>query len=110
MELTVLYNCMNIAREFRWEIGDNAPKFGFRDQSNSSGEYENNTPKMNFSEGDNYLYTPRKIQKRDSSCLLTDWLSHLEMNVKTQEKFCKDASQTFFNEFGLVSHQINSFS
>ena len=31
------------------------------------------------------------------------------MNVKTLERFCKSASQTFFNEFGLISHQINSF-
>jgi len=31
------------------------------------------------------------------------------MNVKTMEIFCKDASQNFFNEFGLISHLINSF-
>jgi len=31
------------------------------------------------------------------------------MNVETMECICKDASQTFFNEFGLISHQINSF-
>jgi len=31
------------------------------------------------------------------------------MNVGTMERFCKDASQTFFNEFGLISYQIDSF-
>ena len=31
------------------------------------------------------------------------------MNVKIMERFCKDASRIFFNEFGLTSHQINSF-
>jgi len=25
------------------------------------------------------------------------------------ERFCIDVSQTFFNEFGWISHQINSF-
>ena len=34
---------------------------------------------------------------------------HLDMNMKTVQMFCKDASRTFFNEFGLISHQINSF-
>ena len=31
------------------------------------------------------------------------------MNMKNVEKFCKDVSRIFFNEFGLISHQINSF-
>jgi len=31
------------------------------------------------------------------------------MNVEAVEQFCKNASQTFFNDFGLISHQINSF-
>jgi len=35
---------------------------------------------------------------------------YCEMNVETLEKFCKDASRAFFNEFGLISHQINSFN
>jgi len=30
--------------------------------------------------------------------------------VETLKRFCKDASQAFFNEFGLISHQINSFN
>ena len=25
-------------------------------------------------------------------------------------KFCKDASMAFFNEYGLISHQINSYN
>jgi len=32
------------------------------------------------------------------------------MNVETLEKFCKNVSRTFFYEFGLISHQINSFN
>ena len=32
------------------------------------------------------------------------------MNAKALENFCKDASEAFFNEFGLISHQINLFS
>ena len=42
------------------------------------------------------------------SSLIFIWLPHFDMNVKTMERFCKDASRTFFNEFGLISHQINS--
>jgi len=34
---------------------------------------------------------------------------HLDMNVETVESFCKDASRTFLNKVGLISHQINSF-
>jgi len=30
------------------------------------------------------------------------------MNVETLKRFCKDASQTFFKKFGLISQQINS--
>ena len=29
--------------------------------------------------------------------------------MEAVERFCKDTSRTFFNEFGLISHQINSF-
>jgi len=36
--------------------------------------------------------------------------SHFDMNVKILKRFCKDALRTFFNEFGLISHQINSFN
>jgi len=32
------------------------------------------------------------------------------MNVEKLEIFCKDASRAFFNQFGLLSHQINSFN
>jgi len=32
------------------------------------------------------------------------------MNVETLKKVCKNASRAFFNVFGLISHQINSFS
>ncbi|KAJ0975217.1 hypothetical protein J5N97_017182 [Dioscorea zingiberensis] len=34
----------------------------------------------------------------------------LGINVGTLEKFCKDAARSFFNEQGLISHQINSFN
>jgi len=37
-------------------------------------------------------------------------LLYFIMNAEALERFCKDASQTFFNEFGLISHQINSFN
>lgn len=30
--------------------------------------------------------------------------------TRTLEKFCKDASRAFFKEWGLVSHQINSYN
>ena len=35
--------------------------------------------------------------------------SHLDMNMETLESFYKDALQTFFNEFVLMSRQINLF-
>ena len=35
---------------------------------------------------------------------------HLDTNVKTVERLYKDASWTFFNEFGLIILQINSFN
>ena len=34
---------------------------------------------------------------------------HFDINVETIERFCIDASQTFFNKFCLISHQIRSF-
>ena len=43
------------------------------------------------------------------SSLIFIWLPHFDMNVKTIERFCKNVSWTFFNEFSLISHQINSF-
>ena len=42
--------------------------------------------------------------------LRVDRLSYLDMNVDTMGRFYKDASQIFFNEFGLISHQINSMN
>jgi len=44
----------------------------------------------------------------ESSFILI-WLPHFDMNVETMKRFCKDASRTFFNEVGLISHQICSF-
>jgi DNA-directed RNA polymerase II subunit RPB2/DNA-directed RNA polymerase-4/5 subunit 2 len=32
------------------------------------------------------------------------------MNVESLEKFCKEASRSFFDEIGLISHQINSYN
>jgi len=32
------------------------------------------------------------------------------MNEETMERFYKNTSRTFFNEFSLISHQINSFN
>jgi len=43
------------------------------------------------------------------SSLILVWLPQFDMNVKIMKIFCKDVSRTFFNEFGLISHQINSF-
>ncbi|KAL6840837.1 hypothetical protein ACP4OV_029363 [Aristida adscensionis] len=34
----------------------------------------------------------------------------IDFNIASLEKFCKEASRSFFNEFGLVSHQINSYN
>ncbi|KAH7652619.1 DNA-directed RNA polymerase protein [Dioscorea alata] len=34
----------------------------------------------------------------------------LDINIGALEKFCKDAARAFFNEQGLISHQINSFN
>lgn len=33
-----------------------------------------------------------------------------DINIGALEKFCKDAARAFFNEQGLISHQINSFN
>ena len=44
------------------------------------------------------------------SSLILIRLPHFDMNVETVKRFRKDASRTFFNEFGLISHQINSFN
>jgi DNA-directed RNA polymerase IV and V subunit 2 len=34
----------------------------------------------------------------------------IEMSVESLEKFCREASRSFFNEIGLISHQINSYN
>ncbi|CAO2176336.1 unnamed protein product [Urochloa humidicola] len=34
----------------------------------------------------------------------------VDFNVASLEKFCKEASRSFFSETGLVSHQINSYN
>ncbi|KAL6658948.1 hypothetical protein ACP70R_002988 [Stipagrostis hirtigluma subsp. patula] len=34
----------------------------------------------------------------------------IDFNIGILEKFCKEASRSFFNENGLVSHQINSYN
>jgi hypothetical protein len=34
----------------------------------------------------------------------------VDFNVASLEKFCKEASRSFFSEIGLVSHQINSYN
>ncbi|XP_010937061.1 DNA-directed RNA polymerases IV and V subunit 2 [Elaeis guineensis] len=34
----------------------------------------------------------------------------LDMNVGSLEKFCKEAARSFFAEWGLISHQINSYN
>ena len=54
--------------------------------------------------------TWKPSDKLISSTIGVDQSPHLNMNVKTLKKFYKDASRTFFNEFGLISHQINSFN
>lgn len=37
-------------------------------------------------------------------------MGYVDMNVETLERFSKDVARVFFNEFGLISHQINSFN
>ncbi|KAL6651488.1 hypothetical protein ACP70R_010413 [Stipagrostis hirtigluma subsp. patula] len=34
----------------------------------------------------------------------------IDMSVESLEKFCKQASRSFFDEIGLISHQINSYN
>lgn len=34
----------------------------------------------------------------------------IDMSVESLEKFCKEAARSFFNERGLISHQINSYN
>ncbi|TVU06215.1 hypothetical protein EJB05_49416, partial [Eragrostis curvula] len=34
----------------------------------------------------------------------------IEMSVESLEKFCREASRYFFDEFGLISHQLNSYN
>ncbi|CAD6259354.1 unnamed protein product [Miscanthus lutarioriparius] len=34
----------------------------------------------------------------------------IDMSVESLEKFCKEASRSFFDEVGLISHQINSYN
>ncbi|VAH53413.1 unnamed protein product [Triticum turgidum subsp. durum] len=34
----------------------------------------------------------------------------IDMSLGSLEKFCKEASRSFFDEFGLISHQINSYN
>jgi hypothetical protein len=42
----------------------------------------------------------------------SDLPSHVpvDFDVASLEKFCKEASRSFFSEIGLVSHQINSYN
>ncbi|XP_072980708.1 DNA-directed RNA polymerases IV and V subunit 2-like [Typha angustifolia] len=40
----------------------------------------------------------------------TNNMEKLDSSVGSLEKFCKDASRAFFNEWGLISHQINSYN
>jgi len=42
----------------------------------------------------------------------SDLPSHVpvDFDVASLEKFCKEASRSFFSETGLVSHQINSYN
>lgn len=37
-------------------------------------------------------------------------IEDLDMNVGSLEKFCKEAARSFFAEWGLISHQINSYN
>jgi DNA-directed RNA polymerase-4/5 subunit 2 len=34
----------------------------------------------------------------------------IDVSVESLEKFCKEASRSFFDEIGLISHQINSYN
>ncbi|KAI4963605.1 hypothetical protein ZWY2020_011302 [Hordeum vulgare] len=34
----------------------------------------------------------------------------IDMNLGSLERFCKEASRSFFDEVGLISHQINSYN
>ena len=54
------------------------------------------------------FWLDKSLNKLISSTMRVDRSSHLDMNMETLERFCKDASQTFFNKFILISHQINS--
>lgn len=43
--------------------------------------------------------------KRDSYAQIP-----VDMSIPSLEKFCKEASRSFFDEIGLISHQINSYN
>ena len=57
----------------------------------------------------NFVEALQEINLFMKFSLIFIWSPHFDMNVETMERFCKDTSWTFFNEFGLISHQINSF-
>ncbi|KAG0501979.1 hypothetical protein HPP92_002051 [Vanilla planifolia] len=40
----------------------------------------------------------------------SDHIEELDMSAVQLEKFFKDASKSFFNDWGLISHQINSYN
>jgi len=66
---------------------DQKPHWGMRQICKLSGEFIEKLASLDFNRSPN-----------------------LSMDVEPLERFCKDASQAFFNEFSLISHQINSFN
>jgi hypothetical protein len=47
---------------------------------------------------------------KDEGKTSSDLRVPVDFDITSLEKFCKEASRSFFNETGLVSHQINSYN
>jgi len=57
-----------------------------------------------------WVWLDKSLNWLISSTIGADRSRHFDMNAETLERFCKNASRAFFNEFDLISYQINSFN
>ena len=56
------------------------------------------------------VWLDKLSDKLIGSSMRVDRWPHLYMNVDTMEKFWKDTSRAFFNEFDFIRHYINLFN
>jgi len=116
MELIVLCKCKNIAREFRRGIWGSAFKICLGIEVFPLGNRRIILLKWILSGGNNHLYTLNLIKKfyqslGDFSQLPIDRSIATSWNeCENTEKVLQRCSRAFFNMFGLISHQINSFN